>query len=144
MSLIGICGDNCSYCPRYIASRSGKREELEEVKEVWVRLGLGDPAFPAQDLTCFGCKPENPCAYPELRDCSREKGAANCGLCDAYPCKRIDAAFEKSEKLKFHATRVCTPKEMNTLTKAWFSKRQNLDRIHREMVKTKIKSLLPK
>ena len=139
MSLIGICGDNCSYCPRYIASRSGKTEALEEVKELWVRLGLRDPAFPAQDLTCFGCKPENPCAYPELRDCARGKGIDNCGLCDAYPCKRIDVAFEKSEELQFHATRLCTSKELNALYKAFFYKRQNLDQIHREMSTAKIK-----
>jgi hypothetical protein len=139
MSLIGVCGDNCSYCPRYTATRSGKTEELEEVKELWARLGLRDPAVPARDLTCFGCNPENPCAYAELRDCAREKGIDNCGLCDAYPCKRIDAAFEKSEDLRSHATRVCTPKEMDTLTKAFFSKRQNLDQIHREMSNAKIK-----
>lgn len=139
MSLIGVCGDNCSYCPRYIASRSGTAEALEEVKELWVRLGLRDPAFPAQDLICSGCNPENPCAYSELRDCAREKAAANCGLCDAYPCKRIDAAFKKSEDLRSHATRVCTPKEMDVLTKAFFSKRENLDQMHRKIGKAKIK-----
>ncbi len=139
MSLIGVCGDNCSYCPRYIATRSGKADELEEVKELWARLGLRDPAFPARDLTCFGCNPENPCAYSELRDCARGKGIDNCGLCDAYPCKRVDAAFEKSEELRSHATLVCTPKEMDTLTQAFFSKRRNLDQIHREMSTAKIR-----
>lgn len=53
MSLIGVCGDNCSYCPRYIATRSGKADELEEVKELWARLGLRDPAFPARDPDLF-------------------------------------------------------------------------------------------
>lgn len=139
MSLIGICGDNCSCCPRYIATLSGKSEELEEVKELWARLGLRDSAFPVRDLTCLGCKPENPCAYSELRDCVREKGIDNCGLCDAYPCKKIDAAFEKSEELRSHATRVCTPKEMDVLTKAFFSKRENLDQMHRKIGKAKIK-----
>jgi hypothetical protein len=139
MSLIGVCGDNCSYCPRYIATRSGKAEELEEVKELWVRLGFRDSAFHDQDLTCFGCKPKNPCAYSELRGCASEKGIDNCGLCDGYPCKRIDAAFKKSEELRSHATRVCTPKEMDALYKAFFSKRQNLDQIHREMSNAKIK-----
>ena len=139
MSLIGVCGDNCSYCPRYIATRSGKADALEEVKELWVRLGLRDSSFSAQDLTCFGCNPENPCAYSELRDCAREKRTDNCGLCDAYPSKRIDAAFEKSGELQSHTTRVCTPKEMEMLYKAFFSKRQNLDQIHREMSNAKIK-----
>jgi hypothetical protein len=139
MSLIGVCGDHCSYCPRYIATRSGKPEALEEIKEWWVRLGFRDSSFSAQDLTCFGCKPENPCAYTELRDCARGKGIDNCGLCDAYPCKWIDAAFEKSEELQSYATRVCTPKEMDALYKAFFSKRRNLDQMHRKMIKAKIK-----
>lgn len=139
MSLIGVCGDNCSYCPRYIATRTGKAEDLDEVKELWGRLGLRDPALPAQDLVCFGCKTESPCAYPELRDCAREKRIDHCGLCDTCPCKRIEAAFKKSEDLRTYATRVCTPREMDVLTKAFFSKQQNLDQIHREIGKAKIK-----
>ncbi len=130
---IGICGDNCSYCPRYIATQNRSAEELEEVKELWVRLGLRDPVFPAQDLACFGCKPENKCAYSELRICASEKGFDNCGLCDGYPCKLINDVFEKTEKLRFHATCVCTHEEMDTLYKAFFSKRRNLDQIHREI-----------
>ena len=130
MSPIGICGDNCSYCPRYIATQNRSAKEFEKVKELWVRLGLRDPAFPDRDLACFGCRPDNECAYSELRTCAREKGIDNCGLCDRYPCRLINAAFDKSEKLRLHATRICTPEEMDTLRKAFFSKKQNLDQIH--------------
>jgi len=133
MCPIGICGDNCSYCPRYIATQNRSAKELEKVKELWVRLGLRDLSFPAQDLACFGCKPENKCAYSELRACAREKGTDNCGLCAAYPCKLINAGFEKSEKLRSYATRVCTLEEMDTLHKAFFSKKQNLDQMHHDM-----------
>ena len=80
MITIGICGDDCLYCPRYIATKKGGNKEMEEVKELWVRLGLREPAFPARDMACLGCRPENKCAYLEVRTCAYEKGIENCGL----------------------------------------------------------------
>jgi hypothetical protein len=128
MITIGICGDDCLYCPRYLATQSGKVEELEKVKDLWVRLGLRDPAFSAQDLACCGCTPANNCAYPELRACVSEKGIESCGLCEAYPCQLISAAFEKSERLYSQTLKFCTPEEMDLLRKAFFSKRENLEK----------------
>jgi hypothetical protein len=137
MSTIGVCGDNCSCCPRYIATQEGSIEELRKVKELWVRLGFRDPDFPDQDMTCFGCRPENKCAYYEVRSCAYGKGIDNCGLCQDYPCELINAVFEKSENVKFHASRVCASEEMDVLTGAFFSKRKNLDEIH---LKTNIRT----
>ena len=128
MSTMGICGDNCLYCPRYAASRSGKAEELERVRDLWVRLGLRGPGFPAENLTCEGCTPENECAYPELRSCVNSRGIEHCGSCEACPCGLVDAVLEKSEKLCSRAGLVCTPEEMEVLRKAFFSKRENLSR----------------
>lgn len=85
MKMIGICGDNCAYCPRYIATQNGGKIELEKVKELWVRLELRDLDFPVQEMACHGCKPENKCAYVELCTCVITKGLENCGLCNEYP-----------------------------------------------------------
>ncbi|MEW6664283.1 MAG: DUF3795 domain-containing protein [Thermodesulfobacteriota bacterium] len=144
-SMIGICGDDCQVCPRYLATQNGSSEEFEKVKELYVRLSLRDPDFPPQDLACYGCNPENKCAYGELRACACEKEVDNCGLCNGYPCGLILEAFKKSQKLHSLVARVCTPKEVGTLKKAFFSKKENLDRIHREMeevetANTKIKA----
>jgi hypothetical protein len=103
---------------------------LEKAKELWVRLDLVDPNFPAQDLTCLGCKPEIKCAYSELRACAGEKGIDNCGFCVSYPCKLVNAAFEKTERLRSRAASVCTSEEMDALDKAFFSKRKNLGQTH--------------
>ena len=132
MITIGICGDDCLYCPRYLATQIGKAEELEKVKALWVRLGLRDPAFSAQDLACYGCTPANNCAYPELRACVSEKGIESCGLCEAYPCHLIGSTFEKSDKLYSQALKVCTPEELELLRKAFFSKRKNIEKKHLE------------
>jgi hypothetical protein len=128
LTTIGICGDNCLYCPRYLATLSGKAEELERVKELWVRLDLREPSFPAQDLACYGCLPDNDCAYSELRACVLGKDIESCGLCEAYPCQIVSAVFEKSERLIPKALSVCTPDERELLRKAFFSKRENLEK----------------
>ena len=130
MNVIGICGDNCTYCPLYIATQSDRVNELEKVKELWVRLALRDPPFPVNDMACQGCRPENKCAYAEFLDCVSAKGHENCGWCDDYPCTLIKNAFDKSEKLKALAKKVCTQKEMETLKNAFFLKKEYFDRIH--------------
>jgi hypothetical protein len=101
---------------------------LEKVKKLWVRLGLRDPALPAQDLVCYGCPPENNCAYSELRACVYGKGIESCGLCEGYPCQIVSAVFEKSERLSPKALSICTPDERELLRKAFFSKRENLEK----------------
>lgn len=130
--MIGICGDNCAYCPRYIATQNGRKIELEKVKELWVRLGLRDHDFPVKDMVCHGCTPENKCAYLELCSCVSAQAQENCGSCDEYPCKLIKNAFDKSEKLKSHAAKVCTQEEMDMLHKAFFSKKKYFDNIHQK------------
>ncbi len=130
MDKIGVCGDDCSYCPRYIATLSGNIEELEKVKELWVRLGWREESFPARELVCKGCSPEVKCAYPELRNCTYEKKIPNCGLCDEYPCTLVNAAFERTKRLTSNARSVCNLKEMAILNKAFLHKKRTLDKIY--------------
>lgn len=132
MDLTAICGDNCFYCPRYIATKTRSVEELENVKKLWVRLGLRELDFPVQDMACYGCRPENKCTYMNLRVCVQEKGVKNCGFCNEYPCELINTVFEQSEKLRFHAGNVCTQEEMHLLYKAFFSKKEYFDKIHQK------------
>jgi len=132
MSMIGVCGDNCVYCPRYVATQKGGKIELEKVGELWVRLGLRDPDLHDEDMACHGCVPENKCAYPDLRTCVSAKAHENCGLCDQYPCRLIKSAFVKSEKLESYASEVCTREEMDMLHKAFFSKKEYFDHIYQK------------
>lgn len=132
MNMIGLCGDHCEYCPRYISTQKSRIEDLEKVKELWVRLELRAPDFPVEDMACHGCKPENKCAYPDLRACVNTKTHDNCGLCDEYPCKIIHSVFDKSEKLKDRVNNVCTQEEKEILNKAFFSKKEYFDRIHQK------------
>ena len=128
--MIGVCGDNCSYCPRYVATQEKSHEALKKVQELWVRLGLRDLHFPVQALACSGCKPENKCAYSEVRACAYGKGIENCGLCHRYPCELIRTVFEKLKVLQSQASRICTSEEIAALERAFFSKQKNLDQIY--------------
>lgn len=130
MNTIGKCGDNCECCPRYLATQTGDISELERIKKLWVRLGLRDPTFPAERMICHGCATENRCAYAELMECVNSKELDNCGLCDDYPCDRIELAFAKSDSLKKHAETVCTAEEFEMLHNAFFSKKDYFDHIH--------------
>ena len=136
MDKIGVCGENCSYCPRYTATLSGNKEEFEKVKELWVRIGWRDESFPAEKLVCHGCNPENKCAYPKLRRCAYGKKISNCGLCDNYPCELVNAAFERTKKLEIIARGICSWKEMDILNKTSFHKKRTLDRINKQREKT--------
>ena len=133
--MFGMCGDNCSYCARFIATESGRKTELEKIKELWVRLGLREPDFPIKDMACYGCKPGKKCAYAELRACVSGKGYENCGSCEQYPCNLINSVFDETETLKSHASKVCTQEEMDMLHRAFFSKKEYFDRMHRERSK---------
>jgi hypothetical protein len=132
MDKIGVCGDNCSCCPRYIATLSGNIEELEKVKELWVRLGWREESFPADKLVCHGCNPEVKCAYPMLRNCAYEKKIPNCGLCDNYPCELVSAAYERTERLTSNAGGICNWEEMDKLNKAFLHKKRTLDKIYND------------
>jgi len=104
----------------------------KKTKELWVRLGLRDSTFTAQDMACYGCKPENRCAYSELRACANNKLIENCGLCNEYPCELFNTALEASETLQQKIDSLHTG-GVEAIKKAFLSKRSNLDRIHSEM-----------
>jgi hypothetical protein len=107
-------------------------KELEKVKDLWVRLGLREPSFPAKDLICNGCQPENKCAYPEIRTCAYEKGVSSCGLCENYPCQRIKEVFGRTEIWKTKSLANCSSEEYELINKAFGLKKKYLDEIHRE------------
>jgi hypothetical protein len=132
MDILSYCGDNCTYCPRYVATQSGSIDELEKAKDLWVRLGFRDNDFPVQEMACTGCGQKNACAYVDLRACVSEKGLDNCGYCHDYLCDLTNAAFEETERLRSRAVNECSKEEMDILDKAFFLKKQYFDKIHQK------------
>jgi hypothetical protein len=134
--LLGACGDDCSCCPRYLATVSDDSAALCRVKDLWVSLGWRSPNVDVQSLRCPGCRKENKCACPELRDCAFDRGLKNCGECDEYPCGHTESAFQKTENtLQSLNPDTCTPEEMALLMNAFGFKKSNLDDVHRDRLR---------
>ncbi len=122
MGKITLCGDDCLVCPRYNAHTA---EELEKVAELWYRTGMRDRIVPPEEMACTGCSSHKQCTYG-LVDCTRAHGVEKCSQCGEFPCGRLQAVMEKSEKTREKCKRVCSPEEYALLEKAFFHKAENL------------------
>ena len=132
MLKMGYCGDVCDYCPRYIATRSGSEEQLREVAALWHRAGARSEERPPEEMICHGCCPEKACPYG-ITECAREKGVANCGECEDYPCERLSRPFERLKTGPERWRKACSSEEeYERIRKAFHQKKENLARAHRE------------
>jgi hypothetical protein len=124
-SKISACGNNCTACPRYLATQSGNPEELEMVAELWYRCGWREKVVVNKEIACKGCKSTSVCKY-HIIECVAEKKVTNCAVCLEYPCEKINLAFETSDKFERTIEEVCSASEVLNLRKAFFNKRENL------------------
>jgi len=129
---LGFCGDDCSACPRYIATQSGSRERLKEVAEMWWRAGWRDTIVSPDEMVCGGCASVKWCRYDEIRKCAREKRIGNCGQCYDYPCAKITKVFEQTESYAETCKERVSKEDYECFHKAFFSKRERLHRINNE------------
>jgi Protein of unknown function (DUF3795) len=129
---IGICGNVCSECNRYIATRNNDITELEKAAELWFRLGFRDKIVAPEELKCEGCSKEIDCAY-KINNCEHLAGKNNCGECDIYPCDRLNSIFEKTDKFARICRKKCSDSEYLQLEKAFFNKRTILNDINKKV-----------
>jgi hypothetical protein len=132
---IGICGDVCSECPRYIATQNNDTEALEKVAELWHRLKLRDKIVSPDELRCTGCSSELDCAF-RINTCKYLNGRNNCGECDFFPCEKIEEAFKKTENFAMFCKRKCTDLEYSQLENAFLNKRKVLTKINDDNLRT--------
>ena len=132
MNKLGICGDNCGLCPRYIATQSGDEEKLKEVAGLWKRLGFREVMVSPEEIACHGCSPDIKCAYPQQRECALAKNLENCGRCDDYPCEMALHAFSFTASSAKSWKHRCSESEYRSLEEAFLRKKEYLDREHNE------------
>ena len=94
--IISYCGDLCNECPRYTATKSNSRKELEYLAELWYRLGFRDSIMDPEDMKCSGCSKEKECTEG-INKCKHLENINNCGECQHFPCDNINRVFEKAE-----------------------------------------------
>ncbi len=128
MVILGYCGDNCIKCPRYLATVNGSQSELKNVALLWVKIGFRDNTENLEDLKCYGCNSSKFCAYEDIRECCLGKKVDNCGKCPYYECKKISSVFRKTELLAEKCEKLLSKEEFNSLDKAFFQKKANLNK----------------
>lgn len=124
---IAYCGDNCSYCPKYIATLSGSIEKLNQagllMKKVGWRYNLVEP----EKMKCEGCQDVEECEYG-VKECCIERKIENCGMCIDYPCSKIEKAFEITELNIEKFKKILSNEEYELFRKAFFLKKENLEK----------------
>ncbi len=123
---LGVCGDRCDVCPRYVATRDHDALLFEKIRRVYIKVGLRGEDTPLESLTCRGCSPENKCAYSSVRDCALDRKIENCGLCSDYPCEKMNAVFQKTEDFRNKFDHACTKEEFTLFEQAFFRKKAYL------------------
>lgn len=66
MAEIGYGGDNCSDCPRYVATINNDTEKLKEAALMWKRVGWRDTVLNIDEIKCGGCKTVKWCRYNDI------------------------------------------------------------------------------
>jgi len=123
---LGMCGDRCDVCPRYVATVTDDAVLFERIMRIYVKVGLRAVNTPLDSLTCRGCLPENKCAYSIVSDCAIEKQIGNCGECSDYPCDELSRVFQKTEDFRKRFEQVCTKEEFDLFERAFFKKKEYL------------------
>ena len=128
MLKLAFCGDDCNFCPRYIATQSGSEERLREAALLWKQAGWRDAISPPAEMVCYGCEQAERCTY-NIRECALKRQVNNCGECKDYPCEKVLKAFERTDTYAKKCKEILSPKDYECLQKAFFSKRENLDKV---------------
>lgn len=126
---IGLCGDDCSACPRRLARDD---DELGRVAELWVRLGWRDEVETPAALRCKGCSSEGTncgrdgrCVFG-LWECVAAHSVGSCHECAEWPCERLRQNAEAGDAREGAVREVCTSEEFAVLSRAFLRKRKNL------------------
>lgn len=134
--IMAACGNDCAACPRYNVPPYEKTEEqLCHTAELWFRIGYRDHIMSADEISCYGCSPQNWCRYRTVK-CCQEKEIAHCGKCGAYPCGNLRDCFAVTESFIPNAQKACTEEEFEQLRKAFFEKEKNLETARHEKGQT--------
>ncbi len=100
-------------------------EELNQVAELWYRIGWRDKIVSAVEISCTGCSSHTQCTY-QLVECVKEHGVEKCNQCSNFPCEKINHMLKRSLDYKKKCKEVCSKAEYDMLEKSFFNKEENL------------------
>lgn len=123
---LAYCGDDCSKCPRYVATLSGDVEKLKESAILMEKAGWAREINDLDGLKCLGCQDIESCEYG-VKECCIERKIDNCGQCLNYPCALINEAFEITKGYAKNFVNMLLKEEYDIFHEAFFLKKENLD-----------------
>lgn len=90
--MIAYCGIDCFKCNSYLATQSGKYEELEKVARNLEKIY--DAKVKPEYVICDGCRAGKRHSYYcsnscKMRECCIEKDYYSCIECSDFPCKEL-------------------------------------------------------
>ncbi len=130
-AFISLCGDTCSECPRYVATQHNDIVRVQELAELWHRLGFRQEVVSVEEISCNGCSKTKPCSC-NINTCGHVRNLNNCGECAHYPCAKINEVFAKTDIVNERCRTQCSPEKYAQLQKAFLMKRETLDKINSE------------
>jgi hypothetical protein len=129
MGNIGICGNDCSQCPRYVATKNRDVKRLKELSKLWKIVGWRENIERSEEMVCHGCKSVKWCRYKTVRDCAKARVIDNCGYCDYYPCDKSEKVFDQTKIYAEFCLEHLSKEDYLCFEKAFFSKKVNLEKI---------------
>ena len=102
-TLIAICGINCTQCPAYLATQNNDDAARARIASEW-----SDPpetVIKPEDINCDGCtvvkgRRISFADMCDVRACGIERKLESCGLCEDYPCDKLDKIFKMDSSAK--------------------------------------------
>ena len=133
MTEIGYCGDDCSSCPRYMATVSNDITKFKDAAMMWKRVGWRGTVLDTNEIKCGGCKTVQWCRYNDIRECAIARHLNNCGECYEYPCNKLDNVFKKTASYAKDCEAIFSKGDFAILSKAFFTKKNNLNLINKNL-----------
>ena len=101
--LIAICGINCSECPAYIATQKDDDAARAKIAAEWSEPP--EMVIQPEDINCDGCRvlEGRRISFIDICDaraCGIERKLESCGLCEDYPCDKLDKIHKIDPKAK--------------------------------------------
>ena len=100
--MIACCGEVCTECSAYVATRNNDLAALQRVADEWNQQA--GSSLEAGDCICDGCLGDGRrigyCRTCEVRACAIARGLENCAHCADYGCEKLLVCFEHSAETK--------------------------------------------
>jgi hypothetical protein len=82
-----------------------------------------------EEMKCRGCSADSKCScIYEIKECCENRKIDNCGYCNEYPCSKINKTLSRTEEYRKTVKKITTKEEFELFKKAFYCKKENLNK----------------